>query len=468
MSETERLVSYVTKGKFEDLPAQVVTHAKKCIMDTLACGLGARPLRDIDIMISAMKDIGGGPESMVIGDTLRLPMMQAIQVNRVMTNMLDYDDDYMKVGHMTTVLVPVALALGERLGSSGKDVINSIVHAYEAIIRIRDAVEPSPEVYFTTFEQVDASIHFGVTVVAGKLLGLTIDQMGDAFGLTGFVRAWRVTRPERAKRGMPPWMKITGGDITIPGIHGVYLARNGFPGDHQTLDAGRGYEIVSGSDRYDPAKLMTSLGETYRMLRIGFKFYPACRYTCSAIEATDVLTTEHRIEAEDVERVVVRGQKHLATNFRIYEPDYVIQCQFSIPYVVTMALLQEPRTNWYEEKTFRDARIRAFQHKITVEEDPVATKKFHSDYMAGTTVEVVMKDGRRLAKQVEYPKGEPENPFSEQDHFDKLNWMATHLGMSKNRIEELADVLNRLEKLPNITKLNELLVHDSAHDRQSR
>jgi len=460
MSETEKLVGYVTNGRFEDLPAPVVAHAKKCIMDTISCGLGGRKLRDMDIMISAMKEIGNAPESMVIGDTVRLPLMQAIQVNRVMTNMLDYDDDYMKVGHMTTVLVPVALAMGERLGSSGREIINSIVHAYEAIIRIRDAVEPSPAVYFTTFEQVDAAIHFGVTVVAGKLLGLSVDQMGDAFGLTGFVRAWRVTRPERAKRGMPPWMKITGGDITIPGIHGAYLAKNGFPGDHQTLDAGRGYDIVAGSDRYDPAKLVTSLGKTYRMLRIGFKFYPACRYTCSAIEAADLLAAEHRIKADDVERVVVKGQRHLAKNFGIYEPDYVIQCQFSIPYVVTMALLREPRTSWYDEGTFRNPRVRAFQHRITVEEDPIATKKFHTEYTAGTTVEIAMKDGRRLTKQVEYPRGEPENPFTEQDHLDKLNWMASHLGMRQDRIGKLTEVLYGLEDLPDITRLNRLLVHD--------
>jgi 2-methylcitrate dehydratase PrpD len=458
MSQTETLVNYVTRGKFEDLPALVVSHAKHCIMDTISCGLGGRKARDIDILIETMKDIGGAPESMVIGDTIRLPMMQAIQVNRVMTNMLDYDDDYMKVGHMTTVLVPVALAMGERLGSSGKDIINAIVHGYEAIIRIRDTIDPTAESYVKTFEQVDAGIHFGVTVVAGKLLGLSLDQMGDAFGLTGFVRAWRVTRPERAKRGMPRWMKITGGDITIPGIHGAYLAKNGFAGDHQTLDAGRGYDIVSGTDRYDPAKLLTSLGETYRMLRIGFKFYPACRYTCSAIEAADVLTTENGIKADDVDRVVVRGQKHLSDNFRIYEPDYMIQCQFSIPYVVTMALMGELRTNWYNEETFRNPKIRAFQHKITVEEDPAATKRFYTEYTAGTNVEIVMKDGARFNKTVEYPRGEPENPFTEQDHINKLTWMAKHLGMNQSRIDELYQVLTRLEELENVARLTPLLV----------
>ena len=288
---------------------------------------------------------------------------------------------------------------------SGREIINAIVHGYEAIIRIRDAIDPTAEAYVKTFEQVDAGIHFGVTVVAGKLLGLSVDQMGDAFGLTGFVRAWRVTRPERAKRGMPRWMKITGGDITIPGIHGAYLAKNGFPGDHQTLDAGRGYDIVSGTDRYDPEKLVTGLGETYRMLRIGFKFYPACRYTCSAIEAADLLVAENNIQADDVERVVVSGQKHLSDNFRIYEPDYMIQCQFSIPYVVTMALMGERRTNWYHEETFRNPRVRAFQRRISVIEDPKETEKFYRIYTAGTTVEIVLKDGRHLTKHVDTERG---------------------------------------------------------------
>lgn len=457
MSQTETLVKHVTQGKFEDLPANVVSHAKRTIADTIACGLGGRKTPDVDLLIDMMKEIGGVPEATVIGDRTRLSFMQAAQVNRVMTNQLDYDDDYMKVGHMTTVLVPVALAIGERFGASGKDLINAVVQGYEAIIRIRDAVDPSPEAYVRSFE-VDAAIHFGVTVVAGKLLGLTAEQMGDAFGLTGFVRAWRTTRPDRPKKGMPRWMKITGGDITIPGIHGVLLARKGFPGDRQVLDQGRGYEIVAGSDRYDETKLTKGLGEVYRMLRIGFKFFPACRYTCSALDAASELVAENRIKAEDVDEVIVRGQRHLYTNFRIYEPDYMIPAQFSIPYVVTMALTGVPRTKWYAEETLKDAKLRAYQHKIKVEEDPIQTERFYTLYTAGTRVDIKMTDGRQFSKHVEYPRGEPENPFSEQDHADKLNWMASHLGMKQGRVDELLHTLNRFEELDSISTLTRLLV----------
>jgi 2-methylcitrate dehydratase PrpD len=458
MSQTETLVRYVSEGKFEDLPPPVVNHAKHCIMDVISCGLGGRKTPDADLLIDMMKEIGGNPEATVIGDQTKLSFMRAAQVNRVMTNMLDYDDDYMKVGHMTTVLVPVAFALGERLNSSGKDIINAIVHGYEAIIRIRDAVDPSPEAYVKTFEQVDAAIHFGVTVVAGKLLGLTVEQMADAFGLTGFVRAWRTTRPDRAQKGMPRWMKITGGDISIPGIHGAFLAKRGFSGDRQVLDQGRGYEIVAGSDRYDATKLTIGLGEVYRMLRIGFKFFPACRYTCSALDAMSELVAENKIKADDVGEVVVRGQRHLYQNFRIYEPEYMIQGQFSIPYVVTMALTGVPRMKWYADETLKDLKLRATQRKIKVEEDPVQTERFYTHYTAGTTVEIRMKDGRQFSRHVEYPKGEPENPFSEQDHIDKLTWMASHLGMEQGRINELLRAFNRFEELKGISELTRLLV----------
>jgi len=114
-SQTEILASHVARGKFEGLPSDVISHAKHCIMDTVSCGLGGRKTPDADILIATMKEIGGTPEATIFGDRTKLSFIQAAHVNRLLANILDYDDAYMKVGHMTIVLVPVALALGERL-----------------------------------------------------------------------------------------------------------------------------------------------------------------------------------------------------------------------------------------------------------------------------------------------------------------------------------------------------------------
>jgi len=458
VSQTEILANHVAYGKFEDLPSHVIRHAKHCIMDTVSCGLGGRKTPDADILIATMKEIGGPPEATLFGDKTKLSFIQAAHVNRLLANILDYDDAYMKVGHMTVVLVPVALALGERLHSSGKEILSAVVQGYEAIVRIREALDPSREAYVTTFERIDSGTSFGVTVVAGKLLGLNGQQMAGAFGLTGFARASRVTYPDRALKGMPPWMKVTCGDSFIPGIHSAFLAKNGFPGDRQVLDQGRGYERIVGSDRYDASKLTENLGEEYGTLRIGFKFYPACRYTSSAIDAAVAIVSENGIEADDVDRIIVRGNKNLATYFQIYEPDHMIQAEFSVPYVITMALMGEPRTNWYSEDMIKDPRIRNCQRKVTVEADPAATEKFLESYIACATVEMIMKDGRRFSKHVDHPRGEPENPFTEQDHREKLTWMASYLGMRPGQIDELHHTLDRLEELDDISQLTRLLV----------
>jgi 2-methylcitrate dehydratase PrpD len=458
MGETEVLADYVARARYEDLPANVVDHAKKAIGDTIACGLGGHKSLEGDILIDIMKDMGSKQEATVIGDKTKLSFMQAAQVNRVITNILDYDDDLIKVGHMSTVLVPVAFAIGERVNASAKDIINALVCGYEVVIRIKDAVYPSEEVYWKTFERIDSGIHFGVTVVAGKLLGLNGKQMANAFGLTGHVRAWRITRPDWAKKGMPRWMKITGGDITIPGIHAVLLAQRGFPGDCGILDQGRGYEISVGSDRYDATKLILNLGKDYGMLNIGFKFYSSCRWTSSTLDAVAAIMSEEGIKAENVEQVIVRVQKLVADNFAIYEPEYMIQAQFSIPYVVTLVLMGEPTgPNWYTEKMLKNPRMREFQHKIKIEEDPVATKNIYVEHKVPSTVEITTKNAKCFSKHVEYPKGEPENPFTPQDHIDKITNMATYCGMKQSQIDELIKTLNRLEKLGNISELTRLL-----------
>jgi 2-methylcitrate dehydratase PrpD len=73
-------------------------------------------------------------------------------------------------------------------------------------------------------------------------------------------------------------------------------------------------------------------------------------------------------------------------------------------------------------------------------------------------VEMKMKDGRLLSQHVDYPKGEPGNPFSDQDHIDKFNGMASHVGMNQAQKSELLKRLDRFEELDNVSELTALLV----------
>ena len=145
----------------------------------------------------------------------------------------------------------------------------------------------------------------------------------------------------------------------------------------------------------------------------------------------------------------------------LYEPSYMIQAQFCVPYLVTMVLMGEPTgPNWFTEDKLADPEIRRYQHKIKVVEDPEATKVGWgpANVKWSSTVEIKTKDGRMLSQHVDYPRGEPENPFTRRDHIDKLTNMASWLGLKQDQIGELIRTLDRLEELDSISELTRLLV----------
>ena len=92
MGETEIFANYLAGMRYEDLPPDVVTRLKELIADTIACGLGGRKTLEGDVLIDIAKEIGSKPEATIIGDKTRVSCMQAAQINRVLTNILDYDD----------------------------------------------------------------------------------------------------------------------------------------------------------------------------------------------------------------------------------------------------------------------------------------------------------------------------------------------------------------------------------------
>jgi 2-methylcitrate dehydratase PrpD len=152
-------------------------------------------------------------------------------------------------------------------------------------------------------------------------------------------------------------------------------------------------------------------------------------------------------------------QKRVANHFAIYEPEHMIQAQFSVPYAVSMVLMEEPPgPNWYADDLLKNSRALELQHKVKLEGDPVLTRKYYVENKYTSTVEIITRTKERFNKHIEYPKGDPENPFSQQDHINKLTNMASSLGMKQNQITEVVEALSRLEELDTISQLTRLLV----------
>ncbi len=127
MGATRELSEFISGLQYEQLPSEVITKAKECVLDQLGVQLVASQLEWSRIAYSTMKDLGGSPESRIVnyGDKTSAPC--AAFVNGTFGHGCEFDDLGPKVGrgHPGCVVIPAAIALCEKGHASGKDLITA-------------------------------------------------------------------------------------------------------------------------------------------------------------------------------------------------------------------------------------------------------------------------------------------------------------------------------------------------------
>src|SRR5215471_8478140 len=109
MSETQILASYVTRGRLEDIPADVRHDARRAIVNYMGCAVGGSAHPAVEIAIRALSPYSGKPDASVLGRTERLDALHASLMNGISSHVYDYDDTTPKnYSHPTS---PLASAL---------------------------------------------------------------------------------------------------------------------------------------------------------------------------------------------------------------------------------------------------------------------------------------------------------------------------------------------------------------------
>ena len=137
----DRLAELVHGIRYRDLPPEVVVAAKRVILDTLACAVGAIRSEPAAIVRGVARQLGGNTEATTLGDGGKTSCALATLVNGTLIRYLDNNDYYFGLdsAHPSGNLAP-ALAVAEKCGRSGSDVIAALVAAYEVHLRLCDVV----------------------------------------------------------------------------------------------------------------------------------------------------------------------------------------------------------------------------------------------------------------------------------------------------------------------------------------
>jgi len=439
---SQQIAEFAVKLTYEDLPENVVHEVKRFLYDSVGCAYGGYHTKDVNILRDIYNSMGGAPEATLLGFGDKLPAVNATLVNSLMIRALDFNDIYWKEdpSHPSD-LIPAALAVGELVDASVKEVIVAIVLAYEFEQRLCEFAVPGVRErkwHHATLTQ------FVSPIVAGKLLGLTVEQMVNAVGINGS-HNHTIGCPTAGALTM---MKNTVDPMAVQtGVFAALMAQKGYTGTTAVFEGKEGLMDVFGPD-WDEQKLIENLGEKFKILECGMKAFPTEALTHTHLSATLKVVKENNISYDRIESVTITSIARacdILFDPHKYRPASRETADHSLPYCVAAALVDHQVTpQSFSEDKLKDERIWQVIDKIKGE----ASQEFEKMFPAKQPSKVVVKttDGKEYSEYLEYPKGDPREPMTMEDLTAKFNGLAADF-LNEQRQTEIKETIFACEKM---------------------
>lgn len=445
MNETQTLVEYCHVIGHRSLPQAIGEYAQLLLLDYMGVAAAGAALEDSSrIARQVAQGMGGTPEATAFGLGEKIPAVMAAFVNGITEHGIEMDDTHSGASsHPGVVIWSTALAVAEREGSTGAELLPAAAAGYEMACRAGYAAAP-PSMYRRGFHPTSASGVFGAAVTAACLLGLSPEEMLNAVGIAGSFASGNMeylAQGTLTKRVQP-------GQAAHGGILAALLAKRGYTGPHTILEGDFGF-LHAYSDEGMPERLTAKLGETWEIALTGIKAFGCCRYMQSPMEAAlratrDVVWSPEKVRAIRV-GLVSAGWGLVADPIEAkYAPQTRVDAQFSLPFGVATALIHGRGTvNEFRESQLHNPTILDLARRVTIHHDKALDQAYPA--MWPSWCEIDMQDGRTLRGDVITTKGEPENPLTAsgvREKFDALAQTYWSPGQARSVADAVAHIQN--------------------------
>jgi len=468
-TSTKTIVNFIEETNWNRLPKEVVRHTRRVILDTIGCALAGSQTDIGRIMVDLVRELGGVPESSLLGTAEKTSCVNAALANAKNANALDYDDTFRNIIHLASDCVIPALSMGERIGATGKDLILSVALGYDLVARL--LLGGGSDSTFRKGASAHALVQvFGGIAAASKILGLDEDEIMNAFGIAGAAAQLNNQRYNRL-----PWKFVKysePGFTSHTAILACLLAQKGDTGNADIFDYDDGFWTLMSVPKFDSDLFVKDLGKHWYILENQFKYYPCCHHIQNPAELTEKLVKRHKLKKDEISEVRVKGVPFLLDEvLASVQPADGITAQFSTAHVIAMVVFGvEPGPEWQDPKRLNDPEVSAFRKKVKVELLPSSLESFTSkEHDFGwkklpAQVEIAAR-GKKFRDQQDFTKGD--------------NWVSTEktdeLLMAKFRrnasyvfplsrlwgekVEDTIKAIFKLEKMKNINDLTGILVY---------
>jgi 2-methylcitrate dehydratase PrpD len=434
------------------VPGPVEDAALRHLLDGLGTAVAAVRAGAAAPAVTVARDLGGPPEATILGSADRISAPAAALANGTLVHALDFDDTHAGgLVHATAVVLPAALAIGEQVGASGREVLEAAVVGYEVACRVAAA---APHGFHAG--GLHATMVAGVfssAAVAARLLRLDAATATAALGIAGSqaggLLAFLATGASTKQ--------LHPGFASQSGILAARLAAAGASGPDTVFDGPHGVYDALARGPVDTGVILRGLGSTdpgdWETTRIGIKPWPTCQLAHATMAAAQFALAHAGAEATEITAVTARVHPDsaavvCAADRDLARPASPYAAKFSLPWSVAAILLDgSVGIDSYATAALDRPDVTALAARVTWELAPAEGVAADA---AGDVV-LTLADGRTVAGRVQRSPGGGANPLSDDDLMTKFHGNA---GPGAVRI---AEAVRDLPSAPDLTHLLETL-----------
>jgi 2-methylcitrate dehydratase len=440
-----RLADYACGLRYRNLPERVVHEAKRRFIDSFATAVGAMGADAYAIARRCALRVEGRPSGSLLGGG-RSSAEWATFVNGLLIRYLDYNDTYLSLepAHPSDNLA-VVLAVGEIAGSGGQDLITAAVLAYEIQCRLCDAASLRAHGYdHVTYGAISS------TAAACKLLGLDARRITHALGLAGVANvALRQTRSGE----LSMWKGCAFANAARNGVFAALLAAEGMTGPAPIFEGDLGFmKLLTGP--FTVADLGGVSGQPFMITSTYIKFWPAEYHSQSAIDAALQLRPEID-RLGDIQSIDIHtfdaAVDIIGKDPEKWRPKTRETADHSLPYCTAVALTDGDVTlAQFAPERFTDPALLDLVAKVTIHRDAALSARYPVGIPNRLTI--TLSDGRRLVREVEFPRGHAHNPMTDADVERKFRTLVEPR-YGKSRADQILKACWELDKLKKVSDL---------------
>ena len=407
---TQGFIDYLF-DKANNISEPILAKAEACKQDYLSVAFaGAAKNKNHWENIINNTDDG---KSELIGYSKKVDAKTAALINGFNAHALELDDGQrFAMIHLGASIISAIKAASDNTEISDNAFLNGVIMGYEAACRVAIAMQPSHK--NRGYHAAGTCGTIGSAVGVAFALGMDREQLNVVLTCAAGSAAGMLEIQEQNSEVKP----YNVGRAAMDGLTAAYMGYTGFMTPDDMYGGDRGFFHIF-ADEFDSNKLIENT-KYFEIERIYVKPFASCRHSHSAVEAAIRLHDSININEIDTVEVLtyklgVKGHDH-------NDIHSVASAKLSTPYAVAAGL----KYGRADLSVFEpiDAQIVELAKNVVVSEDTTLTAE--SPKMRIAIVKVTMKDGRVLASRVDYAKGDPENPMTDEELAEKRRLLESY------------------------------------------